>query len=300
MSARRPCPCGSGKRYKACHGKAARARAVDLPLRPFEGLPGECDWVALREIVPAATAALSLAPAFRSPGVGVSAATLLPLAWPAVRRADGDVLLGLQVASPSGDPSQDLARALLEALEAEPGTPVTPSGPGGDGPRLQDVLDPAAALDVTVHPGFDFWLDGVEDRSPEVRESLERANAAVVPTSRLGSVQAAYWCRIGERAHLRWVLPHPEDAVLDGLARLHAAAASALLPGASRYVGSFRVHGLLVPVWDLQPGTGPAELEEPAARFGQRLAEAMADQTPLGPDQRRARAGVVSRQLTLR
>ena len=29
-------------------------------LRPFEGLPGETDWVALREVVPAATAPLRL------------------------------------------------------------------------------------------------------------------------------------------------------------------------------------------------------------------------------------------------
>ncbi|HLR55574.1 MAG TPA: DUF5926 family protein, partial [Actinomycetales bacterium] len=55
---RQPCPCGSGKRYKVCHGKAKRAaRAAEtFVARPFEGLPNEVDWVALREIVPAATA----------------------------------------------------------------------------------------------------------------------------------------------------------------------------------------------------------------------------------------------------
>src|SRR4051794_41359082 len=59
---RQPCPCGSGKRYKACHGKAAARESVRLVTRPFEGLPGECDWVALREVVPAATAPLTLRP----------------------------------------------------------------------------------------------------------------------------------------------------------------------------------------------------------------------------------------------
>ena len=50
-----PCPCGSGRRYKSCHG------AGDVPVsRPFEGLPGECDWVAMRELVPSATAPLTL------------------------------------------------------------------------------------------------------------------------------------------------------------------------------------------------------------------------------------------------
>ncbi|WP_031111870.1 DUF5926 family protein, partial [Streptomyces sp. NRRL S-146] len=52
---RNPCPCGRGRRYKACHGRAASHAATELVHRPFEGLPGECDWVALRELVPAAT-----------------------------------------------------------------------------------------------------------------------------------------------------------------------------------------------------------------------------------------------------
>src|SRR6476469_6312640 len=49
-----PCPCGSGRRYKHCHG-SGYAPPVS---RPFEGLPGEADWVALRELVSAATAKL--------------------------------------------------------------------------------------------------------------------------------------------------------------------------------------------------------------------------------------------------
>ncbi len=128
---------------------------------------------------------------------------------------------------------------------------------------------------------------------------MERANAAVVPTQRLTSVEAAYWCRIGERRHLRWVLPEPEDELLDALARLHVAGGSALGPG-SRYIGAFRAHGLLVPVWDLAPDAGAGDTEDPAQAFRQRLDEALAARTPLTVDERRARAGVVSRQLTLR
>jgi hypothetical protein len=56
VSGREPCPCGSGRRYKACHGRDAGQAAEQFVARPFEGLPGECDWVAMREIVPAATA----------------------------------------------------------------------------------------------------------------------------------------------------------------------------------------------------------------------------------------------------
>src|SRR6478735_12775335 len=103
---REPCPCGSGKKYKACHGRAravAEAAAETVVGRPFEGLPGEPDWVALREVVPAATATLAIAPALRrkaagdEPGISeLTVATVLPLAWPAMRRADGQVFVGLQ------------------------------------------------------------------------------------------------------------------------------------------------------------------------------------------------------------
>jgi len=265
--------------------------------RPFEGLAGERDWVALREIVPAATAPLVLAGEHKDRPVTL--ATVLPMAWPALVRQDGAVLVGLQVPGGSGDASRDVADALMRALDAEPGTPVRPGALPGRGPRLQDLLDPSAALDVRVHPGFDFWLDGVAERSAEVVESMERANEAVVPTVRLASVDAAYWCDIAGRRHLRWVMPHAEDELLTAMARLHAAGSSGLGAG-SRYVGSFRADGLVVPVWDLSPEAEASEVEEPAAAFAARLDEALAEEHPLDPQQRRALAGLRSRQLTLR
>lgn len=302
VGGREPCPCGSGKRYKACHGRSSRVEATRLVARPFEGLVAEGDWVALREIVPAATATVRLVDDAPGDVREVVVTSLLPMAWPALRRADGSVQVGLQTTTGSGDPSRDVAHALAQALVAEPGTPVTDGDLPGPGPRLQDLVAPDSPFEVSVHDGFDYWLEGVEDITPDVRESMERANAAVVPTRRLSTVASAYWCRIGDRRHLRWVTTHPEDALLDGLARLHAAGASALLPG-TRYVGSFRADGLVVPVWDLPaegPGSEPADLEEPAAAFAERLGEAMATDAPLTVDERRAKAGVVSRQLTLR
>jgi Family of unknown function (DUF5926)/SEC-C motif len=297
VGGREPCPCGSGKRYKQCHGRAEREVATRLVQRPFEGLPGECDWIAMREIVPAATATVTTVAEHGS--VAVTVATVLPMTWPALRRADGTVVLGLQTTGGSGDASRDVADALLRALDAEPGAPVAEADLPGSGPRLQDVLDLTQPFEVTVHTGFDFWLAPDTEMTAEVRESMERANAAVVPTVRLTSVEAAYWCRIGERTHLRWVLPHDESALLEGLARLQAAGALSLVEG-GRYLGSFRADGLLVPVWDLPAGTEAADLEEPAKEFGVRLDEAMAETAPLTADERRARAGVVSRQVTLR
>src|SRR4051794_14947657 len=71
---REPCPCGSGKRYKACHGSAGGAFVA----RPFAGLAAECDLVALREFVPSATAPLVVGD--RTVLLG----SLLPMAAPAV------------------------------------------------------------------------------------------------------------------------------------------------------------------------------------------------------------------------
>ena len=302
VSPREPCPCGSGKRYKMCHGRGA-ANPVALVHRPFAGLPGEADWVALREIVPAATAPLRLRPEFAGEDGNVEAmvASVLPLAWPGLHRADGAVWVGLQAAGASGDPSRDVADALLRAVAAEPGTPVPPADLAAAGPRLQDVLILEAPLEVTVRDGFDFWVadaDGAE-LDEEVRDSLDRANSAVIPTARLTSVEAAYWCRIGDRTHLRWVMPYDEDGLLDALARLHAAGASRI-GDAGRYVGAFRAHGLLVPVWDLAPDAEAADIEAPAAAFEVALTDTLARTEPLTPDERRARAGVVSRQVTLR
>jgi hypothetical protein len=298
---REPCPCGSGKKYKACHGRARQQQQPAFVVRPFEGLPAEADWVALREVVPAATTSVRLGDELRAAsGVDeVVVATVLPLAWPALRRADGRVLVGLQTGGGSGDPSRDVGTALELALAAEPGTPVTLAQVGEGGRRLQDLLDLDAPLEVTVHDGFDFWVEGTDELDGQVRDSLEQANAAVIPTRRLTGVQAAYWCRIGDRTHLRWVLPQPEDALLDALARLHAAGDSALGEG-TRYVGAFRAHGLLVPVWDLPQDATADDVEQPAAAFAARLERALDLDAPLTYDERRARAGVVSRQLTLR
>ena len=301
VGAREPCPCGSGKRYKVCHGKARRDAAVSYSARPFQGLPGECDWVALREIVPAATATARL----RTPHVAgeqtiaeITVASVLPMAWPALRRADGSVMVGLQTHLGSGDASRDVAQALLTALASEPGSAVG-SGDLVPGPRLQDLLDLGAPFEVTVHEGFDFWLQEGQERGADVVESLERANQSAVPTVRLTSVDSAYWCQIGERRHLRWILPQDEDALLDALARLYAAGETAIVDGA-RYVGAFRADGLLVPVWDLPADCTADDVDATAAAFLQRLTETLDITAPLTTEERRARAGVVSRQVTIR
>jgi hypothetical protein len=271
---------------------------TELVRRPFEGLPGECDWVALRELVPAATVPLTLKDGLPEGVPSVTLATVLPMAWPALRREDGSVLLGLQNDTASGDISRDLADTLLRALEAEPGTPVQGRRAPADGPRLQDLIAPDAPFAPEVHTGFEFWVPDAENATPEVAASLERANAAALPTARLTGVDAAYWCETPEKNHLRWVMPHPEEKLLDALARLHAAGSSSLGEG-TRLVGSFRAHGLTVPVWDLPSSMSAEDTEKPAAEFAERLAEALATDAPLTAEERRARGGLTNRQVTL-
>jgi len=290
---RQPCPCGSGRRYKACHGSADGPAAVFVS-RPFEGLPGECDVVAMRELVQSATAPLTLADDHDRT---VRLSTLLPMAAPAMVRESGDVWLGLQVRHNFGDPARDLGAVLVSALEADPGV-VGLTDPPGEGPRLQDLVT-GTTLDVTVHEGFDHWVDDQDDQSG-LAAALDQANASVNPTARLSSVEAAYWTNVGPKEHLRWVMPHDdEEQLLSALARVHAAGKDRIVEGA-RLVGMFRVHGLLVPVWALPVGTGPEVLEGPAKQFAADLAAALADSSPLTAEERSARSGLANRQLTIR
>jgi hypothetical protein len=285
---REPCPCGSGKRYKACHGSAGGAFVV----RPFEGLSWEPDLVGLREFVAAATAPLAVGDRT------VRLATLLPMAAPAMVRDSGEVWLGLQVRHSFGDPSRDLAAVLEKALAAdEPGI-VGLVDPPGLGPRFQDLVgdDP---LEITVHDGFAFWLDDVAERDDAMMAALEEADAAAAPAARLTSVEAAYWTDAGSKEHLRWVRREPEAALLDALARLVTAGEASIAEG-SKVVGMFRAHGLLVPVWDLPAGTGAEALEAPVVEFERRLEAALATTADLSAEERATRSELANKQVTLR
>ncbi len=285
---RQPCPCGSGKRYKACHGSAGGAFVV----RPFAGLVAECDLVALREFVPSATAPLRVGERT------VTLGSLLPMAAPAMVRDSGEVWLGLQVRHAFGDPSRDLGAVLEKALATEEPGVVGLVDPPGPGVRLQDLVHDEP-LEITVHDGFGWWLDDVTDPDAGAAEALEQANGAVSPSARLAAVEAAYWIDAGPKEHLRWVLPYDEGSLMDALARLHTAGADVLVEG-SKLVGMFRAHGLVVPVWDLPSGTGPVALEEPVAALQERLTAALDESGELTSQERSARVELANRQVTLR
>jgi hypothetical protein len=212
-------------------------------------------------------------------------------------RTDGTIMLGMQLNANAGDPNNEIGGALALALQTDDGEPIPPSRELAAGPPLSDLIDPTVELDITVHDDFDFWVDG--EASSEIQASLERASSFAHPTKRLTSVVAAYWTQMGAKEHVRWALPMPEDEVVNALARLHASGNDTIGDG-TRFVGMFRALGIVIPVWDLPLGTGADAVEDPVNAFGMRLSDALTETAPLTDAERRARAGLLNRQVTLR
>lgn len=269
--------------------KAAKKERMPFVARTFEGLPGEADWVALREFVPSASGVITL-----TTGETVRICSLLPGNGAGIRRPDGETWVGLQVAHNFGDISRDLAHVVEIARETEPGNAIRITDPGV-GPRLQDLVDPKSSFAVEVYEGFDYWVEGVDD-SESTAAMIAEANETIAPTVRLSSVDGAYWTEMGPQRFLRWIMTHDETTLLDALARLRAAGDDTLGEG-TKLIGHFRAHGLLVPVWEFEHDA--ADLEAPAKDFERRLAAALADDSPLTTEQRSARGALISRQVTI-
>lgn len=293
----------SNRAQKLAERRAAQEQAAQTVTRPFEGLAAECDLVALREFVPSATATLKLSPNI-APERPVVLSTVLPGAVAALVRAGDEPtgFVGVQVQFQSANPAADLASSILWTQSAEPGDSLAHATVDGV-PSLGEVLDSGAGLDLTVHQDFNWWVPEGVTPDPQVAATIEQANSAIMPSARLelggDSIGAAWWVDAGEKAHLRWVRPEDEDALMIALARLHAAGHLHLGEG-SRFAGSFRTHGLLVPVFDLDPERHANEWVTGATEFGARLAEALAVEEPLTSAERRSRDGLRSRQVTLR
>jgi hypothetical protein len=284
---------------KKSRGAAPKNKVKDVFVAvPYAGLADETEWIALRELVPSATAPLKLHPQLvdKYGDRDVLLATILPMAWPAMVKPDGRIMLGLQRHVQSGDPNRDLTVALLNALETEPGQSVTVPALPGQGERLSDVLADAP-LDITMHETFGFWLDEGQGDEPGVAASMESANAAIAPTYKLTTARAAYWTRMGEKGHVRWVLPQAESDALEALAKL-SAAGEITLGDNTRFAGMFRAHGRLVPVWDLPPDAEPTSWDAPLEAFAARY-ESVLGQEPTA-ESRKAKQGLIGRQLTLR
>lgn len=272
----------------------------------------ECDLVALREFVPSAVAALPLASSVAEQAAGrqVTLATVLPGAVASLVRkvaaAGGgeeaeEAFVALQLAVASDNPARDLAAATQWVLDAAPGASLPRASASAETPPLKEIIDADRPLDITVHNDFNWWIPEGSEPAAEVAAAVKRANEVIMPSARLSveGVSAAWWVDAGEKAHLRWVRPEGEEALMRALARLHARGELTLGEG-SRFAGSFRAHGVLVPVFDLDPEPHHEEWLAPTVTLQERLLDALADETPLDSAERRSRDGIIGRQVTLR
>ena len=262
-----------GRRPAAASAKP-RKQSIEFVARPFAGLPAEEDLVAMAQIIPAATATVRLTKEYG--GKQIQLVTLLPEFVQGLKRSDGEVLVAMQTSMHSGDASRDVAAAVLDTSEP----PV-----------------------VSVRETFDFWIDpqaaGENEQARQViEEAIERAKEEIAPTRPVPGVEHAYWCRLGAKEFVRWARGEDEDEFFNAFARIHAARESDLEEGA-RFVGAFRANGLAIPVWELVPGTEAEELTKPLQAMGKRLEAALSDTSPLSPEVRRAKAGIISRQVNL-
>lgn len=298
---------GKASRKKRQSEGSKAARRAPYVARPFEGLADEPHWVAMREILPAATARVTVVVPEGTEADGrpvpageheVTLVTVLPGAVPAVHRDTGEVLVALQSRTSSGDASRDVAQAVLVALASQPGAAISSVRPAtADTPRLQDLLADGQRLEVQVEDDFGFWLG--EDATEEQKEALSQMNENAVPMQRVDGAPSAYWALMTGRAYIRWILGEDEDTATRAMARLQAAGEHTLGEG-TELLGAFRANGLLVPVIEVDPAAEPASHATALAELQARYEQALASDEPLSADERRARDGLVSRQVTLR
>lgn len=298
----------SRKKRQAAGGRGEqKAQRAPFVARPFEGLADEADWVAMREILPAATATVKVVVPEGTQVSGqevpageheVMLVSVLPAAMPAVHRDTGEVLVALQSRTSSGDASRDVAQAVLTALASEPGSSVNSIRPAtADTPRLQDLLVEGQRLEVEVHDDFGFWLG--EDATEDQKAALEQMNDSAVPMARVEGAPSAFWCHMSGRSYIRWILGQDEDTALEALSRL-AAAGEHTLGEDTEMLGAFRAAGLLVPVIEV-PADSEADAHGSAlGELQARYEKALEQDGELSAEERRVRNGLVSRQVTLR
>ncbi|WP_099332863.1 DUF5926 family protein [Actinomyces minihominis] len=301
-------------------GKASRRKKIDpskkgtyrapIPFvdRPFEGLTIERELVAMRELIPCAT--LTAKSSKETGGVEFDFVTLVPDGAPAMIREDGRILVGLQTRFNSSDLSHDLGGALGSALvmKASGETGVVRFDVRDEAPRLQEILDSSflaegaqqadAAAKMEITEDFGFWFGVDEELSEDTLDALQQNREDMVPTEAVPGTEGMYWCAMNNN-FVRYVTEIDEAPLFTALARLQASGTAKLGEG-SKFVGAFRACGIAIPVFQVDSELTAADLEKPAHELRKSLDAALALDTPLNDDERRARAGLVSRQVTIR
>ncbi|QYH19086.1 preprotein translocase subunit SecA [Corynebacterium aquatimens] len=292
-------PEGMTRREAKLAARAAEREAYAKDPRPFAGLAMEADLIALQEFVPSAVAQVEVQ------GTPVNLVTVLPGAGAAMVRAKnegGERFVALQVGSHSQNPGRDLAYALNWVLSAEPGSSLGSTVADGSQPELSTLIDGDSNLTISEHNDFAWWFPEGAQIPAEVRQALARANDAVMPSTQVkadvpGSV---WWVNPGGgKAHIRWVRPEEnENQMLSALARI-AARGELNLGEGTKFAGAFRTHGVVVPVWDLDPEMPAESFAEALVTLNKAIEEEYASDAQLNADERKQLDNIKSRQVTI-
>lgn len=292
-------PEGMSRRQAKLAARAAEREALAKDPRPYAGLAMEPDLIALQEFVPSAVAQVEVN------GTPVELVTVLPGAGAALVRPEdqgAQRLVALQVQSHSHNPGRDLAYALSWVLDAEPGESLQSTVADGSQPELASLLDASSTLTIEEHSDFNWWFPEGAAVPPEIRQALSRANDAVLPSEKIqvdlpGSV---WWVNPGGgKAHIRWVRPEDNEAqMLTALARI-AAAGELHLGEGTRFAGAFRTHGVVVPVWDLDPSVDAASYADALTTLNAKIEAEYTNDAQLSADERKQLDNIKSRQVTI-
>lgn len=297
----------ASRRKKITPAKAAAYRPpIAFVDRPFEGISVERELVAMRELIPCAV--LPAKTNKEAGAVDFDFVTLLPDGAPASVRGDGKIQVGLQTRFNSGDLSHDLGGALQAAIA------LKEAGEEGmvvfdvrdPAPRLQELLDKSflesegsqGQSPMQITENFIYWFDPNEDQDADTLRALEQNTDDMVPTEEVPGVPGMYWCQMNNN-FVRYVTNVPEDQLFTALARVQSEGKATFGEG-SRFVGAFRACGLAIPVFQVDPELAAEDLATPGEKLQEALDKALADQKPLDEDQKRIRAGLISRQVTIR
>lgn len=296
-------PEGMSRRQAKLAARAAERAALEKDPRPFGGLAAEPQLVALQEFVPSATAKLPLKGFDRD----VYVTSVLPGASAALIRDEefgGDAFVGLQVQSRTHNPGRDLAFALNWVKNNAPGATLVSTAADGSEPAITDLIDGDTPLEINVYQDFSWWMPEGAQVTPQVAQSLQVANDSVIESHQVGKdaiVGTAFWANAGGgKAHIRWVRPAAdENALLNGLARI-AAREELNLGEGTKFAGVFRTHGLVAPVFDLDPEVAYDSYEAELTRVDKLIEAELSNDAQLDAAERKQLENIKSRQVTLR
>lgn len=293
-------PEGMSRRQAKLAKRAAERAALEKEPRPYGELSFESDLIALQEFVPSATAKIQVTGAEKD----VYLCTLLPGGNAAVVREESDggtAYVALQTRNRSQNPGKDLAFVLNWVKDAKPGSELTVGIADGSQPALTSLIDANQPLEITVAQDFNWWLPEGTQVSPQYAQLLQNANEQVMPSYRVDTDVngAVWWIDAGSKAHIRWVRGEEEDKVLRALARI-AARGELKLGEETKFAGVFRTHGVVVPVWDLDPQRAHTSYDEALQELDAKILAELDNDEQFTAEERRQLENIKSRQVTIR